>query len=67
MGKVLVDRELSRRQPCALAPKKARSTLGCVTKRLRMWIIQITVPQFWFLNTGKMSGSLSRFSEGPPR
>lgn len=67
MGKVLVDRELGKRQPCALAARKTRSTLGCVTRRLRMWIIQVTVPWFWFLNTQKMSGSMSRFSEGPPR
>lgn len=32
-----------------------------------MWIMQVTVPQFWFLITGKMSRSLSRFSEGPLR
>lgn len=67
MGKVLVDRELGRRQLCTLAAKKARSILDCVTGRLRLRIIQVTtVPWFWFPDR-KDSVSLSRFNEGPPR
>jgi len=34
VGKVLVVRELDRRQPCALATREATSFLGCMTRSM---------------------------------